>query len=74
MPSPLKKPCNSPSAVAISPPLPVESDESVPAMAADHPRKGWAEAAAAIAAAGDEEFVWEGYVEDDDGWWVWEDS
>ncbi|MEO5806218.1 AbrB/MazE/SpoVT family DNA-binding domain-containing protein [Devosia sp.] len=40
-------------------------------VAKKHPREGWAEAAKLIAEAGDDEFVWEDFVEDADDEWVW---
>ena len=49
----------------------VENGKLIIERASAHPRAGWAEDAAAIAAAGDDEFVWEDFVEDSDEEWTW---
>ena len=51
----------------------IEAGKLIIERAAPHPRAGWEEAAAAIAAAGDDEFVWADYVaaEGEDDEWTW---
>ncbi len=51
----------------------IEGGKLIIERAKPHPRAGWAEDAAAIAEAGDDEFVWEGYVaaEGEDDEWTW---
>ncbi|MBV8750204.1 MAG: AbrB/MazE/SpoVT family DNA-binding domain-containing protein [Candidatus Eremiobacteraeota bacterium] len=49
----------------------IEGDALVIRKAKRHPREGWAEAARALAAAGDDGLVWPEFGNDDDDELVW---
>ena len=51
--------------------LTVENGRVVISPVRQHPREGWAEAAAAIAAAGEDGLVWPEFGNIDDKSWTW---
>jgi antitoxin MazE len=51
--------------------LSVEAGRLVITPVQTHPRAGWAEASAALAAAGDDGLVWPDFGNDEDANWTW---
>lgn len=51
--------------------LRVEDGSIIISKSRRHPREGWAESAAAIAAAGDDKLVWPEFGNDGDDAWEW---